>query len=90
MSEVLLVSLVTSLAPLIVAVITLVKLVQSSREQSVVVKRAGTVIAAAAEKIDQIHEVTNTNFAVQRDEITALSLQIDMLKAALENAKRFQ
>jgi hypothetical protein len=40
-------------------------------------------------KVDAVHDVTNASFSAQKDEITVLREEIDMLKATLDRYKQF-
>ena len=82
-------AIVAVIPPLLLSIIALVQAVRSQRTNTIAIQKVTDKTSIIEQKVDAVHEVTNANFGVQRDEITTLRHEIDALKATLDRYKQF-
>jgi len=89
MTDAVTVAIVAVIPPLLLSIIALVQAVRSQRTNTIAIQKVTDKTSIIEQKVDAVHEVTNANFGVQRDEITTLRHEIDALKATLDRYKQF-
>jgi hypothetical protein len=89
MTDAVTVALIAVTPPLLLAIVALLQTTRNHKSNVTAIQAAAVKADIIEAKVDTIHEVTNANFGVQRDEITTLRHEIDGLKATLDRYKQF-
>ena len=96
MEVAIIVARITVIPPMLLATVSLVQTVRNHRTNTAALREVSATTDTLVRKVEEVHELTNANFAgqredlaVQRDEITELHRQIEDLKTRLEQYKQF-